>query len=111
VPDGIIAEADMVTVPTFSEFKGLTVTSDRPDIVQEYVADTARVIAVAVESDDPDIEVGSESRFAVDREGRTEDEIREAIRSCPGPKRGRVAKALGLKGTCQAVTIVRHMRT
>lgn len=112
VPEGVIAEVEMVQIPTEGEFRRYVVAREEPDVVRDYVDETARVIAVAVESTNPEVEVGDESRFTIEREGRSSEEILDAIRTCPGPpKRSKLARAIGKKGVCPAVTIRHNLNT
>lgn len=103
VPEGVIAEVVTVTLPSQSEIDYIADNSGtKPE------ADYARLDCVVVESTNPDIEIGDRTRVTIDSRGRNGSEIREDIRNCPGPKKGK-AKFLGAltgQGGCPAVKLL-----
>ncbi len=103
MPEGVIAEVRLVTLPSQSEVDLLADASGtKPE------ADYARLTCVVVESTTPSAEVGETTTATMESQGRDAEQIRDDIRNCQGPKKG-LAKALGSltgKGSCPAVKLI-----
>ena len=103
VPAGVTAKVDEVSYTDMAEYRRLRLTQDKPDFVRDYVDTSIKVTTTAVASTNPQVELGDEAIFRVERNGQNEQDVVDAIRNCREPKVSRIAKALGQKGTCQAV--------
>jgi hypothetical protein len=106
VPSGVVAEVTEIELMTPGEIRRYQSTGQIKDFPGPIEGSTARVIATAVRSSSPAAEVGDEAELFVVSNGNSSNDIKEAIRNCPNPtKVGRLAKALGSKGLCQAMQI------
>lgn len=89
VPADLVVDVDAARQPEFGE--------------SWNSANICRLICVVAKSKDPDTPVGALETFEVASNGKTPSQIEDDIRQCTSPKVGRVAKALGSRGTCPAV--------
>lgn len=104
VPDGVIAEVEAVELMTPGEIRRSQANGELGNFPGEIEGSTARVISTCVSSTSPLAEVGDQAELFVVSNGHTSNDIKDAIRNCPSPtKVGRIAKALGSKGLCQAM--------
>ena len=104
VPDGVTAKVDTVTYTDMAEYRRLRIAHELPGFVEDYLDTSITIKSTAGTSTNPRVEVGDEAVFRIDRAGQTEQRVVDAIRACHEPRKSRIAKALGQKGTCQAVT-------
>jgi len=103
VPKGVIAEVDNIEFMDSRELarRGITGLNTERGSAASLIAE---ITAVAVEVEDASsIDVGDEATLYVLAGSQTREDIEKSISECPGSKRTRVQKALGVRGTCQAI--------
>lgn len=103
VPEGVTAKVDTVAYTDMAEYRRLRIAHELPGFVENFVDTSITITSTAIASTNPSVEVGDEAVFRIERDGQTEQAVVDAIRACHEPKKSRIAKALGQKGTCQAV--------
>jgi acylphosphatase len=103
VPEGVIAQVNTASYTDMAEYRSLADPSEISGFVENYVDTSITIVSTCVESTNPDVEVGDDAIFRIERNGQSEEEAIEATANCTNPKKGRIAKVLGTKGVCQAV--------
>jgi hypothetical protein len=106
VPPGVTAELTGAEVETMETLRRFRFAVDSPEAAAHF-ANSTRIHTEAVETTNPQVDVGDVASMLVDANGMGAEALATAIRECPGPVRSRLQRIVGSKGVCGCMSDLR----